>query len=1775
MKLLFFLPLLLYSVCCDSNTFKLEKNSKINSQDSDDNLDDSLVTFKKHLHYLIVQENEIIRLNLKEYFGGSFLNYTLLENTNHGCDDGAQFEASQNNYGFLNLSSEFYNITDSGKYSMKKHVDSLPDTLRLLTWHEQGYPEKTYLLYVTEDYHLKFVDVTEVKTDGEIDVLKTINLMTQINLKYNIRTSIEDTFCNSLSTVKTNELYILGCKHQNDDFAIWISLKIYPRNIFSLTVLPRKAEFHIDSRGRNSISTGLIEDYCYIIATTNDYSGLIQVSVFDTSQIKKKKIEFIDSATYNVSDFIDPFENRNLEGEFNFRDVIYYKSNYKYKDDEVQENHHIIASCYNCGIIFFKIQKYEADKTIGHRFLNLTYMYKKSTLGRIFTEKSFNLKNTDFKFFTSIASPPVIYEFLIDESANVNVNKVFSDNIRDNRYKDCELISVNAKYIAQLLYDRKLLKQVIRVYDRNETNFSVGHIHIPLNGYRYDISGIQFLSYLESNKIFVRNPEKWEIYDILDPELIIDTFHEFDYKEQNFTIKINAKSPLESSWGKTLDVCVVCVGSNTMTSYMTLANPIINISYAYGDPSFKFPISDYFIGPDLRFKIELVNVSDGNMNITLPIVQDPSSAFPKIIDTKFNQSCSEGIFSQYKDLKKDKAPMISYYCIHSTYIEHQSFKVEDMSDFPVSRMTYRHSNFIAYYHDISSRQNRLILLSKDQYSKHYEYSLNFFDIKDGLLVWMKKINLGLKNVQLRQRNTIKKVKSNYIAVFSKFKGIGSYRLKSEIYFINEHDQTYNFKLEFKKKEVRDIFMYKEMYVYFTFSNDTEVSVYKVYQTNDEKKSESMSTQHECTISVHDKYRLAHIGKDGISIFFSGLNKIDIYSLKNPCNFQFERTLPFSRSSRYCHSSSKSEEGQYSSCNSVFFHLTKDTYEPVYERNGKFLFVVVTDSYFDFLKYLLIFDIKTNSHDSLVTQISLGLSLGKYELDLYTERIVSSSLVAIYVSYTHENNMEQISTVGTRKYWETVFSGRNECDSLDGETQYLESDVNLKQRSCISEEDRESECLCLLYQNSNFSELSSYLMSSEIFKECLSDNSGVQQFRYYEFQPNNFLKSADSSGLFMPIDSKGVQDLAEKQVILKLSQDYSSLYCRGDCQFSSKKILQSYFNITVANRGLMIEQRPEERLYKFPQSDEPMTFSVLDIFDGFDMSYDPLQIGGNTEDVDLDMSEDKISKFILDGVSLNNPVSHALVYKKKYLLAFYEKDYKLEIYNLANSSDIPFPDSYKKQLDSCNIDYISTFTLVPENSINDTTMFYLVCNCRINDTGINPSYRLQFYQVIVRESKNYYENSRFYTNPIESMTIPLDRKVKDVKVSKSQTGREDHHIVILADSNTIHDSVLLYYGLNIDEELIEYKLTYYSQLNALQMNYEKFNVNSFMFIHDYKPNDDTKSSDDSKFMVCSVDDFGLLFYDLVRLEKADEVAFSEFFTSFYPEFKITNLVPISNNSMRIFLENKGSISLGWKDIQESNPDGYILDGLQYSDRFENLNGQQSTGIVDYSDLSIVQVGYNLKKGGYLDAFVRVERHMNHVKSKSFREYNLGPVPDCSFIDLQCSEDRIVVICGAKYYIINYHPFPSLKVTKHSKATSSTFQLKASNSYSEASVLFEIGNTDTTTLFSKWGILFIFVAVVLILTWCIRCTFRQVVKAKPDSDSVILASEPSSVKDVKFSHDASTEVLKKIKLTYASRATFRKSVKMKRGYSEFHDDVEFDLTYDDTEPLLNSKYAHVEK
>jgi len=228
---------------------------------------------------------------------------------------------------------------------------------------------------------------------------------------------------------------------------------------------------------------------------------------------------------------------------------------------------------------------------------------------------------------------------------------------------------------------------------------------------------------------------------------------------------------------------------------------------------------------------------------------------------------------------------------------------------------------------------------------------------------------------------------------------------------------------------------------------------------------------------------------------------------------------------------------------------------------------------------------------------------------------------------------------------------------------------------------------------------------------------------------------------------------------------------------------------------------------------------------------------------------------------------------------------------------------------------------------------------------------------------------------------------------------------------------------------------------------------------------------------SVDNLGLLVYDMIRFEIVEEVRFIDLYTDFHHEFEISNLVPISDTGIRVILADKGSFSIFWNSTYGKVGEP-IFKNLTAKNRFINVNGQVTTNLVSYSDLSIVQVIYNINKGGFSDTFLRVYNHMNHHRSKSFKEYNIGNVPPCVFIDFNCPKKRIVAVCGPKYYIFYISTYPSILIDQNSINSTIDLGIFAYNGYSNRTINMFLNTTDEIP-WSRWTIFGFFVILIILL------------------------------------------------------------------------------------------------
>ena len=123
---------------------------------------------------IVMQDQEIIRFKLKDYFGESFayFDHEMLDRT---FDPPFVIVDPR----LMTITSP-YSLFASGNYNLKEFTNPLKDSTTILKMYEKNSFERTYLLYVNEAYQIKIINMTfyELNMDKEIyslDLIPIIN----------------------------------------------------------------------------------------------------------------------------------------------------------------------------------------------------------------------------------------------------------------------------------------------------------------------------------------------------------------------------------------------------------------------------------------------------------------------------------------------------------------------------------------------------------------------------------------------------------------------------------------------------------------------------------------------------------------------------------------------------------------------------------------------------------------------------------------------------------------------------------------------------------------------------------------------------------------------------------------------------------------------------------------------------------------------------------------------------------------------------------------------------------------------------------------------------------------------------------------------------------------------------------------------------------------------------------------------------------------------------------------------------------------------------------------------------------------------------------------------------------------------------------------------------------------------------------------------------------------------------------------------------------------
>lgn len=413
----------------------------------------------------------------------------------------------------------------------------------------------------------------------------------------------------------------------------------------------------------------------------------------------------------------------------------------------------IIVSCINNHLLFiqYKEDVPKDPEDPEYEGENLEYSMRVTSraafpgIGRIFTERSFRNVDVDFNFFLTSDAPPLVYEWNIDEKRNARNYRTFgydAFNLTTHRYRGLDSVSVNKNYIAHLLFDTHEFRQVLRIYDRGETNFASGHTHVILDQFTTQVNAFTWLRYSGWNYIFVRNSHRWEAFEVHQNYLVVDTHQ---YKDEfmglvNRTFELNVIAKNEVTDEAALCFNIQFTMLNDMNIYLVTLDQYSALDHAYGDSYFSHTLDPLYSGPNKHFGI--LPTTPGPLRPENQFrVQNYMNSI--IRQLREDSNCTNSVFSRWRNQLNGRES-VSFFCIGGSTIEKHEFDGETMEQIDFTTDTFPFANFIDFYVHKSpiARGRRLRILSKENSNDWTPaYFIHDFLFTRNMLRWRRKTQM--------------------------------------------------------------------------------------------------------------------------------------------------------------------------------------------------------------------------------------------------------------------------------------------------------------------------------------------------------------------------------------------------------------------------------------------------------------------------------------------------------------------------------------------------------------------------------------------------------------------------------------------------------------------------------------------------------------------------------------------------------------------------------------------------------------------------------------------------------------------------------------------------------------------------------------------------------------------------------------------------------------------------------------------------------------------------
>ena len=265
------------------------------------------------------------------------------------------------------------------------------------------------------------------------------------------------------------------------------------------------------------------------------------------------------------------------------------------------------------------------------------------------------------------------------------------------------------------------------------------------------------------------------------------------------------------------------------------------------------------------------------------------------------------------------------------------------------------------------------VLSHEKSDVSANYTVHIFDIDKDKIFWIDKFTIETLNNKLRKYNPLIPIFATNVMVFVD-------ESEKVLYVVSENPKLKNYVLRTTKR-VMHVYPVFDDQLYISHYNDTEVSVYKLYNYQEDSSRINISIEFIRMQNFTQFYCGFDIDNQGKVLVFSKPNIILVYQIKTIHVMSYLKRLNFFKYMKE-------------------FTYTTNDYENgiVYNFYDNFLYLIMVNMTDTTEKALFIFDYTTNSHNSLKTVLKLDRKYYKDRISISIELFNIGSTTYSYLFF---------------------------------------------------------------------------------------------------------------------------------------------------------------------------------------------------------------------------------------------------------------------------------------------------------------------------------------------------------------------------------------------------------------------------------------------------------------------------------------------------------------------------------------------------------------------------------------------------------------------------------------------------------------------------------------------------------------------------------------------------------------------------------------------------------